>query len=70
MLAEDGALHVRVVDDGKGFVVEDALKGSLARGSIGLHSIIERVNMVGGVCRIESAPGAGTTVAFTVPVSA
>lgn len=63
-------LQVTVRDNGRGFVVEDALRTSLARGSIGLHSIIERVHLAGGECEIVSAPGAGTTIRFVVPMDA
>ncbi|MFN8534528.1 MAG: sensor histidine kinase [Dehalococcoidia bacterium] len=68
--AEDDRIAVTVSDDGQGFVVDDALKSSLARGSIGLHSIIERVGLAGGVCEIESAPGDGATIRFSVPTTA
>ena len=63
-------IQVAVHDNGRGFVVDDALHSSLARGSIGLHSIIERVHLAGGDCVIESQPGAGTTVRFSVPAHA
>ncbi|GIW06506.1 MAG: hypothetical protein KatS3mg060_1311 [Dehalococcoidia bacterium] len=63
-------IQVTIRDDGRGFVVEEALRNSLARGSIGLHSIIERVRLAGGECVIDSAPGAGTTIRFVVPVNA
>lgn len=68
--AIDDWIHVEVSDDGRGFVVEEALRNSLARGSIGLHSIIERASLAGGRCEIESTPGQGTTVRFQVPASA
>jgi signal transduction histidine kinase len=59
------ALQVR--DDGRGFVVQDALAGRGERG-IGLLGMQERVDALGGRLRIESAPGAGTTVEVRVPL--
>ncbi len=64
------SVHVVVADNGNGFQVEEALRASLARGSIGLASMIERIDLAGGVWNIESAPGQGTRVRFSVPVSA
>jgi two-component system sensor histidine kinase DegS len=69
LVAVGDRVEVVVRDNGRGFVVEDALRSSLARGSIGLHSIIERVHLAGGDCTIESAPGAGTAVRFSVPAN-
>lgn len=68
LLAErEGGHLVRVRDNGRGFSVEDKEQ---APGHLGLPSMHERAEMAGGWCRIESAPGAGTTVEFWVPASA
>jgi len=59
--------HVRrrvileVSDDGTGF------DPGLASGGLGLASMRERAASVGGVLRVSSAPGAGTTVRLAVP---
>ena len=37
-------------------------------GGLGLRGMRERVEALGGRLAVESAPGAGTTVAVTVPV--
>jgi signal transduction histidine kinase len=37
-------------------------------GHFGLQGMRERVDKLGGVLSIESAPGKGTTVSVTVPV--
>lgn len=59
----DGALSVLVVDDGRGFVVDD-----VADDRLGLSmSIEQRIAQVGGRVRIWSGPE-GTTVMVTVPV--
>jgi signal transduction histidine kinase len=61
----DGEAALDVRDDGVGFAGVD---GSGPNGGLGLHSMRERVEALGGRLAVESAPGAGTTVAVTVPV--
>ena len=39
------------------------------RGSYGLQNMEERVTVQGGNFSISSAPGKGTTVSFSVPLS-
>jgi PAS domain S-box-containing protein len=59
----DGCL-ARIVDDGVGYnpaEVEDR------PGHIGLSLMRERAEIAEGWCRIESRPGAGTTVEFWIP---
>lgn len=57
-----GVLGFTVSDDGPGFV-PDAVNGGH-----GLANIAARVAGVGGTVRLESAPGAGTTIRGTVPL--
>ena len=52
---------LEVSDDGTGFDPE------LASGGLGLASMRERAAAAGGVLRVTSAPGAGTTVRLAVP---
>jgi signal transduction histidine kinase len=52
---------LEVSDDGTGF------DPGLAAGGLGLVSMRERAAAVGGVLRVSSAPGAGTTVRLAVP---
>lgn len=52
---------LEVSDDGTGFDPD------LASGGLGLASMRERAAAAGGVLRITSAPGAGTTVRLAVP---
>ncbi len=61
----DDRLHITVQDDGRGFEPQ-ALPDS--RQSIGLTSMRERAYLVGGVCRVHSAPGAGTRIEITLPL--
>ena len=56
-------LHVRISDDGRGFETGRPQEP----GHLGLVTMRERVEMAGGRIRIDSAPGLGTTVEFTLP---
>ena len=53
-----------IEDDGKGF----SASAAPARGN-GLANMRQRLEAVHGNCRIESAPGRGTRVVFSVPVA-
>lgn len=64
LAVEDGYL-VRVADDGVGYDPADIEDRP---GHLGLVLMRERVELAGGWCRIESSPGAGTTVEFWVPL--
>jgi signal transduction histidine kinase len=55
-------LDVRIIDDGSGFNPIDDLQG------LGLRSMNERAEGLGGKLNIESAPGQGTRVQITVPL--
>lgn len=61
---EEGIL-VRIADDGTGFSVMET--GRYQPGHLGLVSMRERAEIVGGWWRLDSAPGRGTTVEFLVP---
>jgi signal transduction histidine kinase len=63
----DRELAGAVEDDGGGFDPEAAGKASLS-GGVGLRSMRERVGMLGGSLRVDSAPGAGTKVELRVPI--
>jgi signal transduction histidine kinase len=65
---ENGIFRVKVTDDGMGFDPE-TLGAPTTEGGFGLYSIRERLIAVDGTLRIESAPGAGTTVTATVPAT-
>lgn len=66
LLGLDEGCLVRIVDDGVGY---DPLEVESRPGHLGLTLIQERAQIAGGWCRIESAPGAGTTVEFWVPLT-
>ena len=62
----DGGIRIEVADDGTGFVVAESVQ---VPGHIGLVALRERAQLAGGTCRVESEPGAGTTIEFWVPLS-
>lgn len=67
----EGDLFVaQVQDDGVGFDVEDVNDSYSVRGSLGLVNMQERAERLDGSLRIESEPGAGTTVTMVLPLSA
>jgi signal transduction histidine kinase len=61
--ARGGRLVLRVTDDGVGF---DPAAPELRSRRLGLTSMEERAEAIGGRLSIESAPGAGTTVRLEV----
>jgi len=58
------AIRLIVADDGRGFVP------TAAAGGIGLRNIAERVRILGGELRIDSAPETGTRLEITAPLPA
>ena len=54
-----------ISDDGRGFSPSSAR----GRSGLGLHSMVQRINLVGGAVTIESSPGAGTRIRAQVPLS-
>jgi signal transduction histidine kinase len=61
--AEERHLRLTIADDGAGFDVTQPRTG------FGLRSMRERVEEVSGTFAIRSAPGEGTVVVATVPLS-
>ncbi len=60
---EERILQVTLSDDGRGFD-----PSATAMGSDGVMSMKERLAKLGGSCQINSSHGAGTTVAFRLPL--
>jgi PAS domain S-box-containing protein len=63
--ALDRAVRATVEDDGRGFVVEEAI--SAHRKGLGVLGMQERAIIVGGRVEIESSPGRGTRVTIEIP---
>ena len=64
--ATSDEIQLVVSDAGAGFNLEEA-KG---KGGLGLVSMQERINLVGGRFNIASQPGQGTIIVATVPIAA
>lgn len=60
----DEAIELAVIDDGEGFVYDVDSRGGVG---IGLASMQERIDLVGGTLEINTAPGAGTILIARVP---
>lgn len=56
------SVDVGIADNGRGFVFDDAKMG------LGLVGIRERTQVVGGALSVETAPGKGTQVRFSIPL--
>jgi signal transduction histidine kinase len=61
---EDGQIALEIWDNGKGF----DLNGSFS-GHLGLQSMRERVEQVGGTLNMTSSPGSGTRIVAVVPLA-
>ena len=62
-----GGVRLLVTDDGQGFDV--GVIESPEPGHIGLPTMIERAQLAGGRCEIESEPGRGTSVSAWLPLA-
>lgn len=57
-----------IEDNGSGFNTDDVWNKKNSSDGIGLSSLRERVNLLGGTIEIQSAPGQGTKVEFFIPI--
>ena len=62
-----GHVCCSIEDDGTGFDQNALSSGEMRRG-LGLLGIHERLQVLGGTCEIESAPGRGTTLKVKIPL--
>jgi signal transduction histidine kinase len=60
-------IRLTIVDDGRGFDVQEALRRQPGHTGIGLKGMIERTTAAGGVIAIDSSPGQGTRIAIRLP---
>jgi signal transduction histidine kinase len=63
----DGAVCMRIKDNGQGFQTEHALQHAKKSKRLGLLGMRERLEMVNGTFTIKSAPGKGTSVIAQIP---
>ena len=66
LAARDGAVVLEVADDGEGMEPSRPTE-ALASGHIGLASVEQRVQAVGGAFELDTAPGQGTMARATLP---
>jgi PAS domain S-box-containing protein len=64
--AREGRVELQVADNGRGYATESMA----GRGGLGLVSMRERAEALGGTLAIDTQPGAGTRVQVRVPVAA
>jgi two-component system, NarL family, sensor kinase len=62
----DDRVVLKIADDGIGFD-QELVADRVAEGHIGLGSLLARVDAMGGMMDVDSAPGRGTTVTVTSP---
>ncbi len=63
----DQQVQAVVEDNGRGFNVEDAYDEGVV--TIGLATLRERIEMLGGQLQIQSGAGQGTRAEFTIPIA-
>jgi signal transduction histidine kinase len=61
-------LEMSVTDDGRGFVVTEALERAQSEKRFGLLGMQERAYLMGGTLETESAPGEGTKLRVILPL--
>jgi signal transduction histidine kinase len=67
LIDSPGSMRVSIADDGVGMgsrPVQDSARGT----GLGMKTMRERVESLGGTLRIDSAPGAGTTIEILIPL--
>jgi len=66
--AGPAGVTLTVADDGGGFTDSDAARARTEGHGMGLMSMRERSELLGGTFRVESAAGTGTTITVTIPL--
>ena len=67
LFADEQGSRLEIHDDGRGFDLQVARRD---RVGIGLLSMGERMSLANGLLEINTAPGSGTTIVASVPLSA
>jgi signal transduction histidine kinase len=63
---DEKAVRLCLSDDGQGFDLQEAQDLARQGGHLGLWSMRERVEQLGGQFAVESAPGRGTRLKMTI----
>jgi PAS domain S-box-containing protein len=64
LVGSEGYITLRVVDEGCGFVVSNFAQAEM----VGLRSIQERAEVLGGTFKLQSTPGSGTRITVQIPL--
>jgi signal transduction histidine kinase len=64
-----GDVCLLVEDDGRGFDIGQISQQALPQRRLGLLGMRERVDLVGGRMKVDSAPGRGTRLEVRVPLA-
>ena len=64
LIMREDQLNVFIEDDGRGFVVKEAIE----KGGMGLQNIQSRIHFLKGNIDWDSVPGEGTTVSINIPL--
>ncbi len=67
---DEDQVHVIVEDNGGGFNPDEALDAGDGRASLGLPTLNDRIEMLGGDFMLQSTIGEGTRAEITIPVEA
>jgi PAS domain S-box-containing protein len=65
---KDGDIFFSVEDDGKGFEMSKIMNRKFNEKGVGLMAMQERINMLDGTFSVNSQPGQGTVIRFSVPI--
>lgn len=68
LIISEKTVHITIEDDGIGFDSDRVFHRNLSKDSLGLHGMLERVDLFNGTLNIESAPGEGTTILVKLPI--
>jgi PAS domain S-box-containing protein len=68
-IAQDGALEVRIRDDGAGFDVEAMRERASGGASMGVLGMAERATLAGGALSIDASPGKGCCITLRCPLA-
>ncbi len=62
------SIAIHIEDDGKGFDLNEVMRSRDGERGLGLLSMEERAQLLGGVLSIKSRPGFGTQIAVEIPI--
>lgn len=68
MTISDGMMNIKICDDGIGFDMQEIQKKLSTGNHFGIIGMQERVEMLEGECKIQSAVGEGTIIYLNIPI--